>query len=207
MNDSQERVSDELIDVENGNIVNLRDGEILFPALHPFVSSDSLDGGNNMPSLQSHLGSGAAYTTTDRNLINQDHRFALEAKYSNQSSTINLGFMLVDGSEEVIQNGVTLKRGIDYQIDYFSGTIFLLGDAADNPNAKLKILYDRHEIVSFDKKTIVGTRAQMDLGEKSFIGATALYYNQSIINEKVEVGYEPTRNFIWDMNGLSGFIE
>jgi len=201
LNDSQERVSDELIDVENGNIVNLRDGEILFPALHPFVSSDSLDGGNNMPSLQSHLGSGAAYTTTDRNLINQDHRFALEAKYSNQSSTINLGFMLVDGSEEVIQNGVTLKRGIDYQIDYFSGTIFLLGDAADNPNAKLKILYDRHEIVSFDKKTIVGTRAQMDLGEKSFIGATALYYNQSIINEKVEVGYEPTRNFIWDMNG------
>ena len=35
----------------------------------------------------------------------------------------------------------------------------------------------------------------------SFIGATALYFNQSIINEKVEVGYEPTRNFIWDVNG------
>lgn len=201
LNDSQERISDEIIDVENGNIVNLRDGEILFPALHPFVSSDSLEGGIGTDALQPHLGTGATYTTTDRNLINQDHRFVLEAKYSNQSSTINLGFMLVDGSEEVIQNGVTLKRGVDYQIDYFTGTIFLLGDAANNPNAKLKILYDRHEIVSFDKKTIVGTRAQMDIGEKSFIGATALYYNQSIINEKVEVGYEPTRNFIWDMNG------
>jgi hypothetical protein len=53
-----------------------------------------------------------------------------------------------------------------------------------------------NELVSFDKKTIFGTRAQMDLGKKnSFIGATALYFNQSIINEKVEVGYEPTRNF------------
>ena len=41
----------------------------------------------------------------------------------------------------------------------------------------------------------------MDLGEKSFIGATALYYNQTIMNEKIEVGYEPMRNFIWDLNG------
>ena len=42
----------------------------------------------------------------------------------------------------------------------------------------------------------------MDLGKpNSFIGLTALYFNQSIINEKVEVGYEPTRNFIWDLNG------
>jgi cell surface protein SprA len=39
------------------------------------------------------------------------------------------------------------------------------------------------------------------LGDKSFIGATALYYNQSIMNEKIEVGYEPMRNFIWDLNG------
>ena len=34
-----------------------------------------------------------------------------------------VGFMLVEGSEEVIQNGVTLKRGLDYNIDYFSGTM------------------------------------------------------------------------------------
>ena len=91
---------------------------------------------------------------------------------------------------------------MDYNIDYFTGTIILLGDAANDPNAKLKINYDKHEFVSFDKKTIFGTRAQLDFGNaNSFIGATALYFNQSIINEKVEVGYEPTRNFIWDLNG------
>ena len=91
---------------------------------------------------------------------------------------------------------------MDYNIDYFSVTFVLLGDAGNDPNAKLKINYDKHELVSFDKKTIFGTRAQMDLGKKnSFIGVTALYFNQSIINEKVEVGYEPTRNFIWDLNG------
>ena len=41
----------------------------------------------------------------------------------------------------------------------------------------------------------------MDFGERSFLGATSLYFNQSVMNEKIEVGYEPTRNCIWGVNG------
>jgi len=196
------RSYDEIIDKDMANIMNMVDGELMFPALHPFANGDSLIGGQTTEQLKEQLGTGVLYTSSSSSEINGDHRWMIEAAYTNQSSTINLGFMLIEGSEEVIQNGVTLKRGLDYNIDYFTGTIVLLGDAANDPNAKLKVNYDKHELVSFDKKTIFGTRAQMDLGKpNSFIGATALYYNQSIINEKVEVGYEPTRNFIWDLNG------
>ena len=42
---------------------------------------------------------------------------------------------------------------------------------------------------------------EMDLGENNFIGFTALYYNQTIMDDKVDIGYEPLRNFIWDING------
>ena len=193
---------DEIIDKEMANIMNMVDGELMFPALHPFANGDSLNGGLTSEQLVTQLGSGTMYTSSSSSEVNADHRWMIEAAYTNQSSTINLGFMLIEGSEEVIQNSVTLKRGLDYNIDYFTGTIVLLGDAANDPNAKLKVNYDKHELVSFDKKTIFGTRAQMDLGKpNSFIGATALYFNQSIINEKVEVGYEPSRNFIWDLNG------
>ncbi|MBT4927083.1 cell surface protein SprA, partial [bacterium] len=195
------RQYDEIIDFQSGNIINMLNGELLIPSLHPFALIDSLEGGNSVEALKGQLGSGKMYTSSISSEINSDNRFVIETKYSNQSSTINLGFMLVEGSEEVVQNNIVLKRGMDYQIDYFTGTIVLMGSAADDPNADLKVRYDRHEIVSFDKKTIFGTRAQMDLGEKSFIGATALYYNQSIMNQKIEVGYEPTRNFIWDLNG------
>lgn len=192
----------EIIDKEIPSIVNMYHGELLFPALHPFASLDSLEGGNTSQLLESQLGSGAMYTSTISSEVNSDHRWMIKAKYTNASSTINLGFMLVEGSEEVIQNGNTLRRGSDYNIDYFTGTIVLLGDAALDQSSPLKVKYDKHELVSFDTKTIFGTRAQMDLGKpNSFIGATALYFNQSIINEKVEVGYEPTRNFIWDLNG------
>ncbi len=197
---------DEIIDKDMANIMNMIDGELMFPALLPFANSDSLANdtlaGNRSLALKEQLGKGIMYTSSSSSEINGDHRWMIETEYTNQSSTINLGFMLIEGSEEVIQNGVTLKRGLDYNIDYFTGTIILLGDAANDPNAKLKVNYDKHELVSFDKKTIFGTRAQMNFGKaNSFIGATALYFNQSIINEKVEVGYEPTRNFIWDING------
>ena len=195
------RQYDELIDIQSGNIINMLNGELLIPLLHPFAIIDSLEGGNSLEELEQQIGIGKMYTSSIPSEINSDNRFVIETKYSNQSSTINLGFMLVEGSEEVVQNNIVLKRGIDYQIDYFTGTIVLMGSAADDPNADLKVRYDRHEIVSFDKKTIFGTRAQLDLGERSFIGATALYYNQSIMNQKIEVGYEPTRNFIWDLNG------
>ena len=139
------------------------------------------------------------YFSTQRTQISNDSRFTIEVDYSNQSSTINLGFMIVEGSEQVYKGGIPLKRGIDYQIDYFSGTVVLSDDV--DPNADIKVTFDNHQIVTFDKKTILGIRSQMDFGENSFIGGTALYYNQSVVNEKVEVGYEPMRNFIWGLNG------
>ena len=58
-----------------------------------------------------------------------------------------------------------------------------MGEAATDPNANIEILYDKHELVSFDKKVILGSRAQMDLGKNSFIGATALFFDQSVMNE------------------------
>ncbi len=199
---SNELVSDEIIDFSNANIVNMEAGELHFPMFLPFAN-DSLAGGNQNPDLQEFLGTGTMYTSVNRSKIEQDKHWELEVQYTNKSSTINLSPLIVEGSDQVFMDGVELQRGVDYQVDYYSGTLVL--DQNIDPNANLKVLYDKHELVSFDKKTLMGTRAQMDLGEKSFVAATALYYNQSIINEKVEVGFEPKRNFLWDVTGRYGF--
>ena len=201
LNDNGIRSYDEIIDKDLANIINMVDGELMFPRLHPFANKDSLEGGQTVEQLQGQLGSGMMYTSSSSSEINGDHRWMIEAVYTNQSSTINLGFMLIEGSEEVIQNGVILKRGLDYSIDYFTGTIVLLGDAANDPNARLKVNYDKHELVSFDKKTILEHVLKWIWETKFFYRRDRSYFNQSIINEKVEVGYEPTRNFIWDLNG------
>ena len=190
---------DEIIDLNNPNIVNIKSGEIHFPTLLPFVSDNTINGGNPNTNLNSLLQSGKMYTTTNRTEYTGDSRFTIEANYTSPNAAINLGFTLVEGSEEIYFNGEKLERGSDYQIDYFSGMIVL--NTNIDPNGDLEIVYDKHDLVTFDRKIMVGSRAQIDFDENSFLGMTALYYNQDIVNKKVEVGFEPIQNFIWDING------
>ncbi|MDG2287982.1 MAG: cell surface protein SprA [Candidatus Marinimicrobia bacterium] len=199
LNQSGALSPDEVIDFNNPNIVNLKTGEVHLPVLLPFVSSNNLDGGNDNSTLDPLLQQGKMYTSTNRTEYTGDSRFTIAADYTNPKSTINLGFTLVEGSEEIYSNGEKLERGQDYQIDYFSGMIMLTGNI--DPNSDLEIVYDKHDLVTFDRKIMVGSRAQMDFDENSFLGMTALYYNQDIVNKKVEVGFEPIQNFIWDING------
>ena len=200
-NENGAKIPDDKIDIDN--IVFLNFGEMHLPVLLPFVSTNQIEGGNTNEDLASLLGEGKMYTSTVHSEYTGDSRFTIEADYSNLSSTINLGFMIVEGSEEVFEDGQKLVKNMDYTIDYFSGTINIIKQNI-NPNADINVNYEKNELVSFDKKVILGSRAQMDFGENAFIGATALYYNQSVIDEKIEVGYEPMRNFIWDINGRYG---
>ena len=199
LNQNGESSPDELIDYNNPNIIDLQSGEILLPALLPFVSSNEISGGNNNESLEPFLQQGLMYSSTILSEYAGDSRFSIFINYSSPKKSINLGFTLVEGSEEIFSNGNKLIRGRDYQINYFSGTITLSENI--NPNDNLRISYDKHDLVTFDRKIMAGSRAQIDFNEKSFLGFTALYYDQSIANKKVEVGYEPIRNFIWDING------
>ncbi|MEL1231547.1 MAG: cell surface protein SprA, partial [Candidatus Neomarinimicrobiota bacterium] len=199
LNQNGDKSPDEIIDYNNPNIVNIQSGEIMLPSLLPFVSENSIQGGNSNESLEQLLQQGVMYTSTNMTQYTGDSRFSILVRYSSPQQSINLGFTLVEGSEEIFSNGNQLLRGRDYQIDYFSGTITLSENI--NPNDDLRISYDKHDLVSFDRKVMAGSRAQIDFDENSFLGMTALYYDQSIVNKKVEVGYEPIQNFIWDVNG------
>jgi len=206
--------ADDLIDKMNPNIINLTTGELFFPMLYPFEhlnenSSIQIKEGNKSKELTEILPDSAAlYRSINNQYIRNESQFDIKVEYQNKSATINLGgFTLVEGSEEVLLNNVMLVKDKDYVIDYFSGSLTLLTEAYNEPGADLEILFERNEIMSVDKKSMIGTRAQMDFGpdNRSFIGATALFYDQSVVNEKVEVGYEPIRNFIWDLNGRHSF--
>ena len=85
--------------------------------------------------------------------------------------------MVIENSETVTLNNRDLVRGVDYIIDYFSGTLTLLTSEATNPDAKLEVKYEKNQFFQLDKKTILGARAQYDFGENSYIGANALYFD------------------------------
>ena len=94
LDENGNRNYDEIIDKDMANIINMIDGELMLPSLHPFAEGDSLKYGQNIDQLKGQLGDGTMYLSSSSSEINGDHRWMIEAEYTNQSSTINLGFSL-----------------------------------------------------------------------------------------------------------------
>ena len=183
---------DQIFDIDSEAIINLQRGELWFPALRPFYTPNALD---------SRFYSQAIYDTTSQPVRQAASKFKIIVSYKNRSSTISLGLNFIEGSEEVILDGVVLVRGSDYTIDTFTGQLTILKEGATDPGANLEIKYENNQLFQLDKKSFLGTRAEYRFGENSFFGGTFLYYSKSTIDQRVRVGDEPIRNMLLDFNG------
>ena len=201
------------IDIKpRGVFVDLEAGELWMPYALPFqappegnqtvgVYNDSLKAANDpdLPSAERIYT--LPYTDPDR----KERKYYIEAKYSNRSSTIDLGEMfIIENSEEILVNGKKMTKGVDYDIDYFSGLITLKSAEAMNPDANIDINYETEQLFGGigEQKLMAGMRAEYQINKNAFIGATAMYYNRSVLDDKnVNIGDEPFANFIWDING------
>jgi len=144
----------------------------------------------------------AMYYSVDNQEIISEHEFMIKYKHSSGNSTIDLGgFMIVEGSETVTLNGVILTRGVDYTIDYFTGTINFINADAMLPGANINITYEENELISVDQKLLFGTHMKYGFDSQNFISGGLFFYDQSIMDKNVEIGYEPMQNFIWNING------
>jgi cell surface protein SprA len=194
------------------SVINLSAGELWMPFVRPFqappegnqttgIYNDNLldTEGSLKPSSEKVYTS--SYSDPERKVQN----YYIEAKYLNRSSTIDLGEMfIIENSEEILVNGKKQTRGTDYDIDYFSGLITLKSAVAMDANAKIDINYETEQLFGGigEQKLMAGMRAEYRIDENAFIGATAMYYNRSVLDDKnVNIGDEPFQNFIWDING------
>ena len=84
---------------------------------------------------------------------------------------------------------------------YFSGQINFLNAAALDPSAEISVSFEENQIISFDQKFLMGTYMKYDFGKNNYLAGGIFYYNQSIAEEKVDIGYEPMRNFAWNIKG------
>ena len=195
-----------------GLVVDLQRGELWMPYVLPFqappadnttegIYNDNLRAGDDdeLPSAEEIYN--RSYNDPER----LARKYYIEAQYSNRSSTIDLGEMfIIEGSEEVVINGKKMTRGVDYDIDYFSGIITLKSPEALDANAKIDINYETEQLFGGigEQKFMAGVRAEYRINQNAFLGATAMYYKRSVLDDKnVNIGDEPFQNFIWDLNG------
>ncbi|MBN1781792.1 cell surface protein SprA [bacterium] len=193
---------DNIID-NNENFLNLARGELIFPELRPF---DPEEGSSYYELFQDEkLASPEIYDETNQDLIRRSSKFFIEVNSSARGASFNLGMNVIEGSEEVTLNNRKLTKDVDYVIDYFTGSLTMLNEAALDPSARLEINYENQQLFSVDKKTLLGMRAEYTLWEsganRSFIGGTLLYLNQQTLDRRVRITQDaPMRNVVWDVN-------
>ncbi len=191
---------DGLID-PTSTFVDFQNGFLHFPDLTPFNPSGFTKGGllikPDLRSIDTSLVDSALYVTSQPTVAT---KFTIGVNLTSRSNVLNLGVAVLEGSEEVTLNGRTLNRGTDYTIDYFSGTLTVLDPSAAVPGADLEVNYESGQIFQLDRKTLLGARAEYQLWEDSFIGATMLSLDEKPLDPRIRLGAEPVSNKIWDMN-------
>lgn len=120
----------------------------------------------------------------------EGRRYYIVVEYSSAVGSYYLGQPdITDGSEKVAVDGAQWARGTDYTIDYKSGVItFVRALPAD---ADIRVSYEYRPLFSIAQKAVLGSRAEMPLGQRGKVGASVFYRSEGTGEEKPVLGSEP----------------
>lgn len=185
------------VDITNGNIFLKGIGKLIFPTLEPFNPPDTSMFKDLHPDYRADI-----YGVTDSKKLNQESKFKMVYVSREVSTKFQLGFNVMENSEEVFVNGRKLEKGVGYTIDYFSGELNIIDEAAQAADANIDISYESASLFQLNKKTLLGAHARYQFNEDNYLTFTTMYLNKTTIDDKVRIGQEPTKDFIWDFQSV-----
>jgi cell surface protein SprA len=154
-----------------------REGIMMFPLLEPFGSSlEKILLASGTP--QALIDSFAYNQLYDSTLIRAQewpelNRFTIKGKSQSRSaSDISLGtFNIPRGSVQVYAGGQRLQENVDYVIDYNIGRLTILNQSYVQPGTPIRVSFEDNALFSFQKKTMLGLRADYEVSKFSMSGA------------------------------------
>jgi hypothetical protein len=177
------------IDSRNEQIVDLTRGHLRFPRSREPFADDTL---SDVVSMLYHTPS----TSTDRA---KGSKYYLLVNSTSRESEFYLGHSdIVLESETVTLNGKPLKKDVDYRIYYDLGRISFLNQEALNPGADVKVNYEYSPLIAAEKKTLLGARAEYQLGSNLKVGTTVLYKSEKTTDRKPRLGEEQSKSLNLD---------
>ncbi len=196
-NDFTEK-GDGMFDFVNGITILAQDGKIVFPVLEPFGSNIA----NKMPdeATKSKYTYKTLYEKTKTEAEQDfDHdKYVMVGSYKGSSSSeISLNsFNLAQGSVVVSAGSTVLVENVDYTVDYALGKVKIINDAYIEAGTPIKVSTESQDLLSMQRKTMVGTYASYEVSDKLNLGGTLLYMNERPITNKVDMGEEPVSNLM-----------
>jgi len=193
---------DGFFDFVPGLTINPRNGSVMFPVLEPFGTS--LDNLLGDPAIAEKYNFPALYDSTITRAREQGRlgRFVIKGSYkASVTSEISLGaFNIPQGSVRVTAGGQVLQEGVDYEIDYGIGRLRILNESYIQSGTPINISYENNNLFSFQKKNMIGLRADYALGKNLNIGGTYLHLFERPFTQKVNVGDDPINNKIYGLD-------
>ncbi len=176
---------DNKVDVQR--VLDLENGYLVFPMPYPFAS-DALSEPDE-----------AMYRSPVESLEgNEGTTYFITVETTSRSPVINLGAInIVEGSEVVRWQGRTLRKGVDYDIDYESGTLTIKNqDVLNDPTASLEITFDYSPFFSQSQKSLIASYLESNWSQNFKIHGSFLYRTVSTIDRRPRLGSVPTRDFV-----------
>ena len=188
-----------------GITINPPLGIVMFPVLEPFGTTlnQKILGAGGDPSklVYQQLYDSTIVRAREYPELN---RYTLKGKAkTSTSSDISLGaFNIPPGSVRVTAGGQLLKENEDYTIDYNIGRIKILNQAYLQPSTPINVSFEDNALFSFNRKTMLGFRADYEVNKNLSFGGTYLHMYERPYTQKVNIGDDPINNRIYglDMN-------
>ena len=187
--------------VDAQRVLDLNNGYLVFPEPYPFASGALTDPDTAM------------YRSPVSSLEgNEGTTYFITIETTSRSSVITLGSdPIVEGSEVVRWRGQTLRRGVDYTIDYEASTITILNqDVLNDPTASLEITYDYAPFFSQSQKSLIASYFESNWSQNFKIHGSFLYRSVSTVDQRPQLGSVPTRDFMgslgWNLQQSLPFL-
>jgi cell surface protein SprA len=209
--DAQNPTADGQFDFRIGTTVNLDRAEIIFPTLRPFdatIRNPPFTSAFSPPVTDTSEYVFAAVYDTTETFAEQSprNRYVMRGKATGEAtSQYALGFNVVEGSVQVLLNGVAMVNNVDYTVDYILGEVVIKNERALVPGANLQIKFEQNDLFQLASKTLLGARADLALSQSTNLGFTIMNLNQQTLSDKVRLGEEPSNNTIMEADGSTTF--
>lgn len=193
-------------DFVQGLTIRPEQGLVIFPVLEPFgrtLESKFLPTESN---LIDKFVYDTLYRTTlaDAELVTRLNKYFLKGTYTaGSASEIMLpGLNISEGSVLITAGNIPLTEGVDYTVDYNIGRVVIINEGILQSGKRISVSFEKADLVSFQTRSLLGTRFDYLFNENFNIGGTFLYLNERPNISRIGTGNETLRNSLWgiDMN-------
>ncbi len=134
-----------------------------------------------------------------------DSVYSLHFEFLHRVDTFQLQFNVISGTEKVSLNNQVLRRGVDYTINYMTGSLTF--KRIIQQSDKIEVSYEYKPFAGSLQRTLFGLRGDINIFKGFDLGATMVYSGGQKPTGAPAPQNSPDSKLIFDIDGTLDFIK